>query len=402
MNIEYLMQYISYHLHTIVRTYSKDKLQQSISCVRTVSQDDLLFSQSEIENFILDIPPNEFPLLSSINDNVVFATVTTPQNLFIIGPLYLNTPVYIKHQLSVTSFDPSYLQPVFSCEFSMLVEDMLLIHNLFRTYPLDRQELIRFNCIEKMIDKKIQKNFNELLFQSHETGQKHNPYDQEIREFSSIENGSMEQLEKSWAEDYIGNIGTLANNKLRSLKNLCIVVITLASRAAIRGGVNPEISFSLSDIYIRKVEEAQDEVTLNHLSKDAEYKYTMMVHEIKEYQDGFYKKDKNPRIGKCKDYIYTHLHEKIFAKNIADELDMNSKYLSDLFKQCEGISISDFILKEKINLTKNLLVYSNYTYIEIATYLGFSSQSHLGKQFKKITKMTLKQYRDCFGVKEFI
>ncbi|OYO90863.1 hypothetical protein CG709_13065, partial [Lachnotalea glycerini] len=44
----------------------------------------------------------------------------------------------------------------------------------------------------------------------------------------------------------------------------------------------------------------------------------------------------------------------------------------------------------------------NYAYFGIATYLGFSSQSHLGKQFKKITKMTLKQYRDCFGVKEFI
>ena len=44
-----------------------------------------------------------------------------------------------------------------------------------------------------------------------------------------------------------------------------------------------------------------------------------------------------------------------------------------------------------VSLTKNLLTYSPYSYIEIATYLGFSSQSHLGKVFKKYTDMTLRQ-----------
>lgn len=46
---------------------------------------------------------------------------------------------------------------------------------------------------------------------------------------------------------------------------------------------------------------------------------------------------------------------------------------------------------------KYLLAYSPYSYIEIATYLGFSSQSHLGKVFKKYTGMTLRQYRGKYG-----
>ena len=50
-----------------------------------------------------------------------------------------------------------------------------------------------------------------------------------------------------------------------------------------------------------------------------------------------------------------------------------------------------------VSLTKNLLTYSPYSYIEIATYLGFSSQSHLGKVFKKYTDMTLRQYRERYG-----
>lgn len=73
----------------------------------------------------------------------------------------------------------------------------------------------------------------------------HNPYDQEMREFGSIENGDLIQLEKSLQEDYDGTIGTLAKDPLRNLKNLGIVLVTLASRAAIRGGLSPEISIFL-------------------------------------------------------------------------------------------------------------------------------------------------------------
>ena len=62
----------------------------------------------------------------------------------------------------------------------------------------------------------------------------------------------------------------------------------------------------------------------------------------------------------------------------------------------ENITLTDFILKEKVKLARNLLSYSPYSYIEIATYLGFSSQSHLGKVFKKYTGMTMRQYREKY------
>jgi len=44
--------------------------------------------------------------------------------------------------------------------------------------------------------------------------------------------------------------------------------------------------------------------------------------------------------------------------------------------------------------------YSDYSYIEIATYLGFSSQSHLGTHLKKHTGHTLRQYREIYGRRE--
>ena len=132
-----------------------------------------------------------------------------------------------------------------------------------------------------------------------------------------------------------------------------------------------------------------------------EFQYAEKVAELNDANSGRSAGGSNPRIEQCKDYIFRHLHGKISVQDIADEVFLNPNYLSELFRQQEGITLTAFILKEKVNLTKNLLIYSPYTYSEIAAYLGFSSQSHLGKTFKKYTGLTMKQYRDRYGVRGF-
>ena len=135
-------------------------------------------------------------------------------------------------------------------------------------------------------------------------------------------------------EDYDGTIGTLAKDPLRNLKNLGIVLVTLASRAAIRGGLSPEISFSLSDSYIQQIEECKDLALVAPLAHKAEFQYAEMVHEIKEKQKGILKKQKNPRINKCKDFIFSHLHDRITLEDLAAEADCNPncQKSTDLFR----------------------------------------------------------------------
>ena len=86
---------------------------------------------------------------------------------------------------------------------------------------------------------------------------------------------------------------------------------------------------------------------------------------------------------------------------ISEKLALNTNYLSTLFKRCEGITITEYILRQKLYLVRNLLIYSEYTYLEITNYLGFPSQSHLGKKFKEETGMTLRQYRTRYRVRGF-
>lgn len=255
--------------------------------------------------------------------------------------------------------------------------------------------------VRPAISEDILKQFSDLLFTNREQGISHNPYDQELREMTSIEQGDLTALSQSLGEDYSGKIGRLAKDELRNSKNLAIVNITLSCRAAIRGGVMPEISFSLSDTLIQKVEECSDIRAVNELMIALKYQYAHMVFEIKNSREGKPIREDSYHIKKCKDYIVTHLHGKLSLSQIANALSLNASYLSDLFRRCEGISITEYIRTHKINLVQNLLMYSDYSYSEIASYLGYASQSHLGKQFKDMTGMTLRQYRELYGAENF-
>lgn len=263
---------------------------------------------------------------------------------------------------------------------------------------MDKKEHLQLNKYlskNDQIDDRVQRKYLQVYFDYRETGRAHNPYDQEMREVASIKNGDVEALQKSWDEVYTGTIGTLAKDQLRHFKNLAIVLITLGSRAAIEGGVQAELAFSLSDSYIMRVEESQQPEEAYKLGKESEMHFTLLVAEIRREKTV----QQNPLITKCKRYIYEHLLDRIRVQEIASKLHVNASYLSNLFSMCEGCSISEYVVNEKLKLAIKLLQYSNYSYSEISSYLGFCSHSHMGSHFKRATGMTPAQYRDRYGVR---
>ena len=180
------------------------------------------------------------------------------------------------------------------CEFDSLTDDILLTYNLCHKEELSQETLLMENCIDTRTDEKLQESFSKLVFENREYGKIHNPYDQELREFSSIESGDLEQLKRSLDEDYTGEVGLLADQPLRNAKNRAIVVVTLASRAAMRGGVVPEAAYSLSDSYIQKIEKCRNIPAVFHLFYAAEYEYARMVKELNEQKKGSLSKTRIP------------------------------------------------------------------------------------------------------------
>jgi len=73
---------------------------------------------------------------------------------------------------------------------------------------------------------------------------------------------------------------------------------------------------------------------------------------------------------------------------LSDEMHYEYNYLSNLFSSVEGITLEQYIIRQKIEKVKELLFYDEYTLSEIADRLGYSSVAHLSGQFKKITGFT--------------
>lgn len=247
----------------------------------------------------------------------------------------------------------------------------------------------------------VEQQYSQLLFSNREQGHQHNPYSDELRMLSCIENGDVELLKSTFSTEHIHEYGTLAKNQTRNYKNISISAITLISRAAIRGGVNPELAFSLCDSYILQIEEVKHLPNLKPLLESAKLRFATMVHEIRSNRPKEISTPFHPLLERSKDYILSHLHSRITLQETAYQLNANANYISELFRKYEGLSFSHYVMNEKIKQAKSLLLYSTYSYSEIAAYLGFASQSHLGKHFKAITQMTMKQFRDYYSATEF-
>ena len=125
----------------------------------------------------------------------------------------------------------------------------------------------------------------------------HNPYGQEQREQDAIRNGDLDALEASFREVYPGKVGTLSVSPLRHTKNLAVVLITLASRSAIAGGLLPEIAYSMADAFIQRTEELTAEGEVVALARQAEIEFCQQVRALAGHSS-------NPLIARCKALVF--------------------------------------------------------------------------------------------------
>lgn len=99
-------------------------------------------------------------------------------------------------------------------------------------------------------------------------------------------------------------------------------------------------------------------------------------------------------IEKIKNIIIKLVHSGLEAPKqnisvyLSEQLHLDYNYLSSLFSEIENTTIEKYIINQKIERVKELLVYDELTLNEIAFQLGYSSPAHLSNQFKKVTGLT--------------
>lgn len=82
----------------------------------------------------------------------------------------------------------------------------------------------------------------------------------------------------------------------------------------------------------------------------------------------------------------------IFSK-ISKEIDKNDSAISKLFSKSEGITLEKYIINLKIEKVKEYIQLNQLNFSEIAHNLNYNNSSHLAKQFKTVTGMSMSEYR---------
>lgn len=80
--------------------------------------------------------------------------------------------------------------------------------------------------------------------------------------------------------------------------------------------------------------------------------------------------------------------KKRFSEHLAHRLGQDYSSLSKLFSEVQGVTLEQYIISQKVERVKELLVYEELSVSEIALQLDYSSVSHLSRQFKKVTGLT--------------
>ena len=82
-----------------------------------------------------------------------------------------------------------------------------------------------------------------------------------------------------------------------------------------------------------------------------------------------------------------------FSEYLSEIFHQDYSILSKLFSEVQGMTLEQYVILQKIEKVKELLVYDELSLSQIALQLNYSSVSHLSKQFKKVTGLTPSHYR---------
>jgi AraC-like DNA-binding protein len=82
-----------------------------------------------------------------------------------------------------------------------------------------------------------------------------------------------------------------------------------------------------------------------------------------------------------------------YSDHISEKLNYDYTYLSNLFSEVKSITIQQFIIINKIERAKELLLYDELNLTEISYKLNYSSVAHLSNQFKKVTGLSPSHFK---------
>ena len=82
-----------------------------------------------------------------------------------------------------------------------------------------------------------------------------------------------------------------------------------------------------------------------------------------------------------------------FSNYLSDKLNYDYTYMANLFSEVQGTTIEQYIIANKTERIKELIIYGELNFTEIAHKMNYSSVAHLSNQFKKATGLSPSHFK---------
>lgn len=339
------------------------------------------------------------PVIHMEEDGIYYLSfLDKEENLFLFGPASAE-PLSFVQQMSYRKrhhiAKQKYLVPKVS--FAKSLNGVALLYYIRTGQQVTEDAIMKVSEVEADVNVELA---DKMVYEIENTTKEkqHLAYQDELRWTMAIENGMLEKKEKRMTPENlekVEKIGTLANtNSLKQFEYMAVTSSCLASRAAIRGGVNAYDAYLTSEMFLQKISQCTNVMEMLKIHMEISETFTNMVREVKENRS-------SDCVEQCKDYIARHRTKKFSLNDVAEAVGKNPSYLSRIFSEQTGMSMQEYALNIRLEAAANILRYSNESVGGIAQYLDFPSQSYFGEKFKKKYGMTPAEYRRRNKIRDF-
>ena len=347
-----------------------------------------------IQDFRLQKRDALHPLISFINNGFFVAVVQVDaEHYLIIG---LVSPYrHSRKELMEMCIDtvlPDRMQQY--CDAAMLAPVMTLpqmrasvalLAQLFTGQAIEEEDILFSDNVSGRPYSEMR--LSALQFHQREEAGEHTKLGYESAFRQAIRLGRSDLLLKALTSPTGGSVGAMSLNPQRQRQYTFISFATLASRAAIEGGLAEETAFLLSDLYCQRMDLLTEQSGFERLIVG------MAMDFCEKVANSRMPEQLSPPIRNALNYISVHLHEPFGVEDLAEHCNLCRRSLSLRFKKEMGIGIVDYVQGEKIAEARFLLEHTELGLLEISSHLNYSSQSYFTQQFKKLTGETPERYR---------
>ncbi|MCG7382988.1 response regulator [Paenibacillus sp. ACRRY] len=122
-------------------------------------------------------------------------------------------------------------------------------------------------------------------------------------------------------------------------------------------------------------------------------KLNQRAEEILDYVQQSQKQTDPPLIARVKRFIHTNINGNLTLQSAADYVRMNPSYLSEVFREATGINFIDYVIQQRMEMAKQLIIKDKHKLYEIAAMVGYQSSKHFTSVFKRVVGILPSEFK---------